>query len=348
MTSLEHSIKSIFRIFFFNVLFVSALFSQVYDPDRHNTSIEDTWISCQQSNSPNPVRGLSHWILYDLGFIHQLGPTHFWNLNVPEYLQSGINEIIIDVSENGSEWIQASIYSIPQAQGSGYYSGVSGPNLTGRNARYILITVSSNHGGPCAGFSEWKVYVSDPADPSYCNTESMDILDYPGQDSVAVQLTIISDWIIDPATHPDKIVFQAGESITLTPGFHAMHGANFRAFIYPCDPVSEAREIAERDTLPGRTLFFKHSIEGLELSVLPNVTSENTLLTITNEMTQPVKMLIFNQNGQLMETVLNQNALEPGIYPFQLSLRDYSPGMYYVQLVGEKGIKTERLVIVKN
>ena len=40
--------------------------------DRHNTSLNQAWLSCKVSESPNAVRGEGHWILYTLMIIMRL------------------------------------------------------------------------------------------------------------------------------------------------------------------------------------------------------------------------------------------------------------------------------------
>ncbi len=335
-----------FTIFFF---YSMNLWTQIYHEDRHNTSVDASWISCQPLSSPNPARGVSHWIMYDLGSIYQLGPSHFWNLNAPDFLTSGINTMSIDLSEDGVGWVHAADYSLSQAQGSGFYHGESGPNLSGRNARYILITVTDNHGGPCSGFSEWRVAVSEPVDPSLCNTEFMDISTYPGVDSVIVQSFITSNWVIDPIQTPGHIVFQAGDSITLTPGFHARPGVSLHAFILPCEPIQETQSLVENDTLDVvSSLHFKTETGDIGLLVMPNVSSTSTTIEVVNSEQQSIKLLVFNHSGQLIRNILNNPTLQPGTHHFNLPLETFAPGLYYIQLITPSGMRTQRLVVVKH
>ncbi len=325
------------------------LWSQIYHEDRHNTSVDASWISCQPTASPNPARGVSHWIMYDLGNLYQLGPSHFWNLNAPDFLTSGISELNIDLSEDGVNWVHAANYNLIQALGSGFYIGESGPNLSGRNARYILITVTDNHGGPCSGFSEWKVAVSEAADPSLCETEFMDISTNPGVDSVIVQSFITSNWIIDPIQSPGHIVFQAGDSITLTPGFHARPGVSFHAYILPCEPVQDTQNLAENDTINlAASMHFKTESGDIGLMVMPNVSSTSTTIEVVNSEQQSIKLLVFNHSGQLVQNFLNSPSLLPGTHHFNLPLETFAPGLYYIQLITPADMRTQRLVVVKH
>ena len=86
--------------------------------DRHNTSLNQAWLSCKVSESPNAVRGEGHWILYTLDDYYALDSTHFWNFNTPQRinnydnqswslhempgtLKDGIKKLAIDVSLEG-------------------------------------------------------------------------------------------------------------------------------------------------------------------------------------------------------------------------------------------------------
>jgi hypothetical protein len=129
-------------------------------PDRHNTTWYDGWISCEASDNPNPVREKSHWIFYNLGYTYHLGQMHVWNNNAPDFLKDGIQTALIDVSVDGINWTEVGEFEFEQAPGKSTYEGFSGPDLTGYEAKYLLITAQSNWGGTCYGLSEIRVDVS--------------------------------------------------------------------------------------------------------------------------------------------------------------------------------------------
>lgn len=157
-------------IFCLCVLIQYTVYSQAH-PDRHSTNLNDSWLSCQMSPNPNPIRGNSHWIMYNLGDTYSLQKSNIWNFNVPERINSfdnqawsltrlpgrtedGLKDVIIDISVNGTIWTEWGRFTIPKAPASGFYQGASGPDFSGKVARYILITAVSNHGGSCFGLSE--------------------------------------------------------------------------------------------------------------------------------------------------------------------------------------------------
>lgn len=134
------------------------MYSQCYE-DRHNTSYTDQWVSCQESENPNLERGSGHWIMYDLGFVYNLGKVHIWNFNVPNQTNAGIKTAIIDYSIDGTSWEEWGSFTIEQANASGFYEGVEGPDLEGIKAKYVIITALDNYGGSCTGLSEIKIEV---------------------------------------------------------------------------------------------------------------------------------------------------------------------------------------------
>lgn len=129
--------------------------------DRHNTTWFDGWMSCETSMNPNAARGESHWILYDLNEPYRLFQLHIWNTNAPEYLTSGMQEIAIDLSNDGINWTSVGAFTLPMAGGTSTYEGIDVYDFGGASARYVLITGLSNHGGDCYGFSEIRIDVTN-------------------------------------------------------------------------------------------------------------------------------------------------------------------------------------------
>lgn len=148
--------KTYYIIFIFITLFwANDLHGQCF-PERHNTTWYDGWISCDVSESPNPDRGLSHWILYNLGDPYTLGETRVWNSNHPDFLERGLNDIVIDFSMDGVSWNELGTFTLKQASGKSTYEGEKGPDFNQTEAQYILITALSNYGGDCFGLSELR------------------------------------------------------------------------------------------------------------------------------------------------------------------------------------------------
>jgi len=147
----------VFLLFFSSTSFLSA---QCY-PDRHNTVKSESWLSCIQTQNPNPDRGISHWIMYDLGQIYEIKQSHFWNYNVHGETDNAIRQMVVDVSWDGNTWGEWGIIDLDPTNGSAFYEGQEGPDFSGQNARYVLFTAIENHGGDCFGLSEIKINVGE-------------------------------------------------------------------------------------------------------------------------------------------------------------------------------------------
>lgn len=128
--------------------------------DRHATNISDAWLSCTETISPNPANGQGHWIQYDLGASYNLYNLHIWNMNHPDFVNSGFKEMKVEYSLNGTNWSTLGTYNLPKAFASGFYEGYRGINFAGVQARYVLLSGISNFNGGCFGLSEIKIYTT--------------------------------------------------------------------------------------------------------------------------------------------------------------------------------------------
>ena len=140
----------------------SNLMGQCY-PDRHSSRYFDAWRSCTPSMSPNPARGVSHWIQYELDMTMEIGQFHFWNINDPDQNKSGVQDYIIDYSIDGLDGTEFGQFALSVGTGSTFYEGEAGPDMGDIAARFILITALTNFDGsnPCIGFAEIRVFTSE-------------------------------------------------------------------------------------------------------------------------------------------------------------------------------------------
>jgi len=146
--------------FLFSIILLAIAsygYSQCFT-DRHNSSTDQSWLSCEKSVSPNSDRGNTHWIMYDFGDVYKLGQSTFWNINNPDELRSGIRDAYVDYSVDGINWTQWGTMHLEMADASGFYEGEEGPHFEDMEARYLLITVIDNYGNvACAGLSEIRI-----------------------------------------------------------------------------------------------------------------------------------------------------------------------------------------------
>ncbi len=163
-----------------------SLYGQCY-PDRHNTSAAAAWISCQTSMNPNPARGESHWITYDLGEPTRLGQMTIWNTNNPASLDSGAKTIEVDYSQDGVNWTFFQSIEVPIGEASSFYEGNLGLDFENLTTRHLLLTITENYGGDCYGFSELKIERFNPVSTDDLQAaNAMDLYPSPAIDHVFV------------------------------------------------------------------------------------------------------------------------------------------------------------------
>lgn len=151
------------KTLFITIFFITSSISLVAQCflDRHNTTWYDGWISCTTSINPNPARGESHWILYNFNEPYELFQMHVWNMNAPNYWADGMQDVAIDISNDGVSWTTVGEFQIPMADATSTYEGIDLFDFGGTSAQYVLITGLTNHGGSCFGLSEIRIDVTD-------------------------------------------------------------------------------------------------------------------------------------------------------------------------------------------
>ena len=125
------------------------------DTGNHSTNPNSSWLSCQPTQSPNPSRGIGHWIQYDFGATYILNHADIWNYNAAGASAKGFNEVVIDYSLDGTDWSELGTFFFAQATGTSDYDGFNMTEFADITARYVLITALSNFDSSgCMGLSE--------------------------------------------------------------------------------------------------------------------------------------------------------------------------------------------------
>ena len=176
----------------------------------HSTSIDDSWLSCVETDNPNPDRSEGHWILYDFGDYYELNQSHFWNYNVLGETSRGIANMVVDWSIDGTTWSWWGDINLEEAPGSDSYFGEPGPNFEGLVVRYLLLSITANHGGNCYGFSELKLDVN----PGVVDIEEISIAAFefglhpnPARSHATLQLEAFIDTQVRLFSPDGKIIF---------------------------------------------------------------------------------------------------------------------------------------------
>lgn len=154
-------------------------------------------------------------------------------------------------------------------------------------------------------------------------------------DTYNAQNTITSSGTVLSGT---TVTFEAGQSITLLPGFTAENGSTFTARIQSC---TTARPILEERSDD------KVALKENELTIYPNPFSDFTTVELQLVKENDVQIELYSLTGQKVRTITASNKLTSGIHQFQVDATDLSTGMYIVLLrVGDQ-LRTQKLSLIK-
>ena len=204
--------------------------------DRHNTSISDGWLSCDRRQSPNTSRGFSHWVLYEFVEPKEITTLKFWNVNHPEHLMDGAKEIIIDHSMDGKNWTEASTIELEVGDGKPIYQGGAEIDIPDVRTQYLLLTMKSNYGGSCVGFSEVRFGLSDQTTSTKESIEDIRIKVFPNPFSERITVNLED---IQPGTYRYDLISTNGQTIMRSEPFTVkgshqfdINGSNLAAGMY--------------------------------------------------------------------------------------------------------------------
>ena len=133
--------------------------------------------------------------------------------------------------------------------------------------------------------------------------------------------------------------YDAGITVTMTPGFHAKSGSNYHAFIDGCNPspVPSQGDIGSSRLQEDSSLYLRATKK--ELSVVPNPT-HGQLTIQTRE-----KMVSWELNNQLGSVRMSGQANSLNATEAQLDISNYPTGIYFLKVVFEDGEISTKAII---
>ncbi len=186
--------------------------------NTHSNTTGEGWVSCMPTANPNPARGTSHWLQYDFGEVYALSTTFFWNSNEVGETDRGLQNLVIDYSIDGVTWTEWGTYTLMEATGMNDYLGTEGPDLTGVNAQYLLITAIDNFGDSCYGIAEIRFDVDPNAGPA--QTVQLNVFLQGAYEGSGIMSTELSTLGLIPAEQPFSNApwyYGGGEIATIIP-----------------------------------------------------------------------------------------------------------------------------------
>ncbi len=176
-----------------------------------------------------------------------------------------------------------------------------------------------------------KVFFFENIEPIPCSNE-IEVIQVLANTNKKASNTIITTGTV---TVNQTVVYQAGTSITLNAGFHAMAGSDFQALIATCvQPLKETDRVAySRNTLSGKEIA--SGKESLSLIAAPNPFTNEMRLQYQLPEQGAIHLQIVSITGQtlLQESIQD---VETGIFARNISTRDWPSGIYFIRLSTEK------------
>lgn len=151
--------------------------------------------------------------------------------------------------------------------------------------------------------------------------------------------TIISTDTIN-ASH--TVTYEAGQLITLLPGFEAKAGATFTAKIADCSTNLVAPEIANNRN----SIATKSDASTTKLLVYPNPFSTQTTIEFTITKAGPIQIQLMDLTGRALQTVVPKSHFEAGIHQADLQNNQLQPGIYFIQLTNADKQLIHKIIVL--
>ena len=134
--------------------------------------------------------------------------------------------------------------------------------------------------------------------------------------------------------------YTAGQSITLTPNFHAIAGSSFLAKIEPCPPANLTTE-------PQPSINLKSRTEQITIQLQPNPANYETAVRFHLPKTSSALLQVYNSSGMLVQQLLNNERIPAGNHSHAIRVDEQQSGLYYVLFRTANAIVTKKLMVVK-
>lgn len=183
-----------------------------------------------------------------------------------------------------------------------------------------------------------------------CLTDVFVATDYErGMPTVKVSNTITSDKVVESEA---QVVFTAGTSVTLLPGFHAKASSDFHALIGGCSlsQISQLPEEEENTTeLRGENTdieTFEDTKFIMDIQISPNPASSNVNINFDLRQNGRVKVSLMDLNGKTWAETYEANTAK-GWNQTTLGVGNLNSGMYLIVIQNEQTTIVKKLMIEK-
>ena len=231
-------------------------------------------------------------------------------------------------------------WSIKEGQSNASFFEPNNPKTTFSglpgNTYEMEWTVSSSE---CAGFARDQVSINFASTASLSNV-TLDVNDASIETGIyQAGLKVNSAGTIDVGA---DVTFRALSEINLNAGFHAKAGSNFIAKIEGCTPLPTL--IPEILDIPIRPLG--KVIEPIAMNVSPNPFSGQSFIHINLPKEEVVSIGLFNQTGQLIKLLVDQEELPVGKHSILLTADQIPLGLFYVRMITGEAQLVKKVILL--
>lgn len=177
-------------------------------------------------------------------------------------------------------------------------------------------------------------------DDCECKEEEMEVAGIMTADSTYVAGNTIAS--TETIAVDYTAVYKAGESITLTAGFHVEAGASFLATIATCEYEIMMLQLPNTS----QTKVSSSPRATPTLAVSPNPFLNNTTINYTIPKNSKVTLVIQDVNGQQLAVLLDKVEMNKGQYELDWSAVNLPAGIYFLAMDDGMQKLTQKLVLV--
>lgn len=328
-----------------------------------------SWLSCNPSDNPNTSRNRSHWIKYDLGNRHRLINAHIWNYNVAHQTSSGFEQVVIDISEDGSNWTEIGSYFWPLATGDTQYSGFLGPDFGEMHARYVLIT-SLDDTLSCRGLTKiaFKAIICPSTGTPCDDGNSLTIFDTYDNDcqctgqNISKNTCTVPDVVLGDSTIYTQVYdaihtvtsistidgssivgLVGGKSVTLDVGFESLPNAVFVAAIDTCTTGNKNNALSASTSQVNQIVNSqKQELPELFYKTIPDTDLVDIYFNVSQK--GVVSLAIESPHSNEKFWVIQQQNLLPGRYKKRIRTKKLPP-LSSVRLITSSNAKNIDLIL---
>lgn len=136
------------------------------------------------------------------------------------------------------------------------------------------------------------------------------------------------------------VTYDAGDLVQLLPGFKALRGSRFRAFIDGCESLSKiTNDDGNESSEIGKN--------NLALNLYPNPANQFTRITYHLHVKDQVSISLFDATGKYHSSLVHNQPQNAGQHHLKFNASNLPTGIYYIKLQSNENNITKKLMITK-